>query len=369
MAIGTKLEYAKLDELCLDPLNPRLGRNNTGRDVKQDKVLDLMQDWTLDELAVSFLDSGGFWTQEALLVTEEKLYGKKQLVVIEGNRRLAALIYLRNAYAGKPASSKWAEIAKTPQPNPQLFEKIPYILVDSRKDIEAFLGFRHVTGIAEWKPAEKAEFIAKMIDEGMNYAQVMRKIGSKTATVRQNYIAYRLLKQMEGSVTDFPTKETEERFSVMYLSLRTPGVQKYLGVDLQAEPDAVKKSVGATPRKHLSNYARWMFGDSKKSPLFTDSRKTDDFGRILETKAGVEYLERTPEPNFDYAFRIAGGAEEEIVRLVNQAADNIELALTRAHLHSKSKDLQGAAERLGTDCKQLLKLFPKLWNQLKNEGE
>ena len=327
-----------------------------------------MKDWTLDELAVSFLDSGGFWTQEALLVTRERLYKKDQMVVIEGNRRLAALIYLRNAYDGNPASAKWKEIAASAPRPLQLFEKIPYIKVDSRRDIEAFLGFRHVTGIAEWKPAEKAEFIAKMIDEGMNYAQVMRKIGSKTATVRQNFNAYRLLKQIEDSVPDFPVEETEERFSVMYLSLRTGGVQKYLGINLQAEPNDVKKSVGAIPKRRLNNYARWMFGDGKKPPLFTDSRKTDDFGRILETKEGVEYLERTADPNFDYAFRIAGGAEEEIVKLVNQAADNIELALTRAHLHTKSKDLQNAATRLGTDCKQLLRLFPKLWDQLRKES-
>jgi hypothetical protein len=273
MAIATNLEFAKLDDLCLDPLNPRLGRNNTGRDVKQDKVLELMKNWTLDELAVSFLDSGGFWTQEALLVTQEKLYGKKQLVVIEGNRRLAALIYLRKAYDGNPASQKWAEIAKSATPPPQLFTKIPYILVDSRKDIEAFLGFRHVTGIAEWKPTEKAEFIAKMIDEGMDYAQVMRKIGSKTATVRQNYGAYCLLKQIEDSVPDFPIEQTEERFSVMYLSLRTEGVQKYLRLNLQADPNDVKKSVAATPKKQLGNYARWVFGDSVKLPLFTDSHR------------------------------------------------------------------------------------------------
>src|ERR1035438_5763665 len=111
MAISRELGFAKLDELYLDPNNPRLGRNNTGPDVKQERILALMQDWKLDELAVSFLDSGGFWTQEALLVIKESLYGKPRLVVLEGNRRLAALFYLRDALAGKPANRKWEEIA------------------------------------------------------------------------------------------------------------------------------------------------------------------------------------------------------------------------------------------------------------------
>ncbi len=64
-----------------------------------------MTNWTLDELAESFLKSG-FWPNEALLVIKEKLGGKEQLVVVEGNRRLAALKYLREAIEGRPASRK-----------------------------------------------------------------------------------------------------------------------------------------------------------------------------------------------------------------------------------------------------------------------
>jgi hypothetical protein len=79
MAISTELRYASVDELYLDPMNPRLGRNRKGPSVSQEVVLDLMRDWTLDELATSYLEGGGFWTHEALLVTEEKgLCGTKQ---------------------------------------------------------------------------------------------------------------------------------------------------------------------------------------------------------------------------------------------------------------------------------------------------
>ena len=53
MAIDTELKYAALNDLYLDPMNPRLGRTNTGPEVKQEKILDLMRGWTLDELAVS----------------------------------------------------------------------------------------------------------------------------------------------------------------------------------------------------------------------------------------------------------------------------------------------------------------------------
>lgn len=363
MAIGTKLKYAKLDELYFDPMNPRLGRNNTGRDVSQEKVLELMSGWKLDELALSYLESGGFWTHEAVLVTTEELYGKPRLVVIEGNRRIAALKYLSDAIKERAATRKWKEIAESKATPEGLFEKIPYIEVGSREEIESFLGFRHVTGIKEWKPAEKAEFIAKMIDDrGMSYEQVMRKIGSKTATVRQHYISYRLLLQI-GNV---PEENLQERFSVMYLSLRTQGVQKYLQIDIYADPETAKKPVSRKRIAYLSNFALWLFGDSEKErpPLFTDSRQVDNFGRILESDEAIEYLERAEKPSFEIALRISGGDEPEIIKLVETAADNIEMALTRAHFFKKSKKLKKAVERLAKDATQLMNIFPSVAEEL-----
>lgn len=369
MSIDTDLNYAKLEELFLDPMNIRLGRNNTGRDVTQEHVLQFMKDWTLDEIAVSFLESGGFWTYEALLVTKEKLYGKKCLVVVEGNRRLATLKYLKKAFDGEKAPRKIAEIVKKGKAPTSLFTKIPYIKVSSRKEIESFLGFRHVTGIKEWKPAEKAEFIARLIDErGMSYEDVMRKIGSKTNTVRQNYISYRLLLQIEKN-DDVPREQFEERFSVMYLSLRTKGVQKFLKINIQADPETAKKPVPKKRLEELSNFALWLFGNEKQMPLFSDSRQVDNFGRILESKKGIEYLKRTEKPTFAIALRIAGGDEPEIVRYIEKAADDIELALTRIHLYKKSKKIQRAVERLGAHTLQLFDIFPKIKEGLQKENE
>src|SRR6266550_1802566 len=90
MAIDTRIHYAALGDLYFDAKNPRLGRQNTGKDLSQDQVLELMKDWALEELAVSFLESG-FWPQEALIAVRENAGAEQRLVVVEGNRRLAAL--------------------------------------------------------------------------------------------------------------------------------------------------------------------------------------------------------------------------------------------------------------------------------------
>jgi len=357
----TEIQYASIvpeeNGLHLDPFNPRLGRENTGSNVSQEKVLEMMQDWTLEELAVSFVENG-FWPQEALIVVEEKLYGSIVKVVVEGNRRLAALRLLRQAVVGKPISRKWEEIVAKKKIPDNLFSRVPYLIANSRDEVDAFLGFRHVTGIKEWRPAEKAEFIAKLIEKRkLSYEDVRKRIGSKTPTVRQHYISYRLLLQMEDK-EDIDLKKVEQKFSVLYLSLRTEGVQKYLQIDIQADPAKASKPVPPSRLKALAHFAQWLFGDEKNPPLFTDSRYVDKLGKALESSKAVEYLERTPNPNFEFALRVAGADEPELVDLLECAADNIELALGRLHQHANSKKIKSAVERLLLDADQLRKVIP-----------
>lgn len=358
MTISREIETVHVDELNLDPLNPRLGRSNTGPELRQSKILELMRGWTLDELAISFVESG-YWPQEALIVTKEQLYGKQNWVVIEGNRRLAALKNLYAAVTGKLTDLKWTELAEGLDATDVLFTAVPIISVTDRTDVQSFLGFRHVTGIKEWKPAEKAQFIAHLIEDNqMSYNDVRRKIGSKTPTVRQNYISYRLLLQMEGD-EEIALEQVEKKFSVLFLALRTEGARTYLDIDIDAEPDKAKMPV---PKKHLGNlknFALWLFGDGDTPPVVRESRQVDDFGKILESEKAIDYLERSERPNFDVAWQLAGGDEPEFVRLIGEAADNVAYTLSGAHRYKSSKKLNKAVSRLAEDFAQLLTIFPE----------
>ena len=365
MEISTELQYATLDDLYLDPKNPRLGRHYANPNSTQEDVLDVISDWTLDELAVSYLESGGFWTYEALLVVEEELYGEQRLVVVEGNRRLAALMYLRRAVNKEKVPKKWSSIIENSDTPEGFFEKlfneIPYIQADSRQDVETFLGFRHVTGIKQWNPEEKAQYIAWLIDErDMTYEEVMRKIGSKTSTVRENYISYQLLLQIEVDVEDFLPEYAEGRFSVMYLTLKKLGVRNYLQIDIMADPETAKKPVPEDHLKNLENFALWLFGNNKQPPLFEDSRQANQFDTILKSEEAVRYLETTENPKFDYAHQLAGGDELETIELINKAAYNIRLSLSHVHHYKDSQEMQRAVKSLTIDFKELLNRFPSL---------
>ena len=221
MKVSTELQYAGLDNFYLDAKNPRLGRHQTNADLSQKEILEIMGNWDLDELAMSYLENG-FWRHEALLVVKEELDEEQRFVVVEGNRRVAALIYLRQAINGEDISKKWGPLVENKSVPEKLFEKIPYIQIHSRQEVESFQAFHHSgTGIKQWFPAQKSEYIAKLIDEqGMSYEDVRRMIGSSISRVRYYYISYRLFLQMEDILEDFSAADAEFGSITIFFSVQ-----------------------------------------------------------------------------------------------------------------------------------------------------
>ena len=359
MSISPKIEFLNTEDLSLDPKNPRLSEDQHG--LSQPKLLEAMTDWGLDEIAASIVESG-FWAHEALLVVREKLTAKAKrpsIVVVEGNRRLAAVRLLLAARAGDPLSTKWKDLAKElTKSDADALKTLPTIEADARSDVDSFLGFRHVTGIKQWEPHEKASFIAKLIDSGLSYEDVMRRIGSKTPTVRRNYISFKLFQQLE-ELEDVAVEKVRTKFSVLFLSLRSTGTQEYLGIDIDAEPKKASKPLKNTFEPNAVRFARWLFGDKEHEPLFTDSRNTDRFGLILASKEATAYLERTEDPRFEVALRLSGGDRLEVIRNIERAADEIEEVLSVVQHHSKNVDVIEATKRLFKDVEALAVHFPK----------
>lgn len=357
MSVAESIEYATIEELLLDPKNPRLGRRNLERGLSQDQILEIMRTWEPEELAVSFIESG-FWPQEALVVVRDPDVSETTLVVAEGNRRLGALLLLQRAVAGEPRTRKWREIAEGLD-RPELFERIPYLLADSREDVRKFIGFRHVTGIKEWAPAEKAQYIAELVDSGMSYREVMRAIGSKTPTVKRNYIAYNILQQIED-VEELDVGPVESRFSVLFLSLREVGVRAFLGVDLDLEPaEAAEPVKGDEYLANLEYFVKWVFGTNEVPPLFTDSRFVTKFARILESADAVEYLKGARNPSLATAASRAGAETDDLLEHLQAATDSLEQALSTIHLYAEEAKVRQAVSRLIRGVSALVKTFPE----------
>jgi len=284
MAISSSIERKSLDDLWLDPRNPRLGHSFTSLSPSQDMLLERMRSFSLEELATSFL-STFFWPQEALLYVRETHDGEVRNVVVEGNRRLAALKFLKRTFDGHPPSRQWIDIIRGYDEPTELFESIPCINADSREDVTSFLGFRHVTGVKDWEPTEKAEYISHIIDTyGRSYDEVAKQLGSRRSTIRKQYIAYNITKQVREIS---PELHCRIKFGTWYRALATPGIVSYLCLDLNADPPQAHHPV---PEDHLDNLERvfvWLFGSDEKRALLPDSRYIDRLSKILSDEASL----------------------------------------------------------------------------------
>ena len=322
-----------------------------------------MTEQVLDELALSYIESGGFWSQEALLVVREELYGEERLVVVEGNRRLAALKCLQAAIAGNPWSGKWKKIAESAEEHgaeflDRLFRAVPVLFVDSRRDIDEFLGFRHVTGIKQWAPAEKAQFIDMLLlEREYSYVGVMRKIGSQTPAVKQLFLAYRLLLQIEDNLSEdeLPKEQLEDRFSLLYSSLGNPSVQKFLGISMNMSVEEATTPIKEEKIDNLKFVVRCLYGDSKeKKPLVSDTRYISEFGEILECEEAIDYIKTEKKPDFFTAYEFTGGTEKDIERSIYQASVVIRSVLNKVHHYKKSELIRATVSKFKKDSDALL---------------
>lgn len=372
MPVHTKIEHAGVDDLFLDSNSPRLGRRNVEEDLSQPDILALMQKFTLDELGISIAQSG-FWPQEAVIVVREKIGKSLRNVVVEGNRRLAACKMLKQAVEKDKAPEPWKSIIgdldkQQLKKLKDTLANIPYLLADSRDDVRAYHGFRQVTGMKQWEPAQKAEYIDSLIDSGLTYKGVAELIGSREGFVRTAYISYRILLQMEEQ-EDIYIPAVEDKFSVLTLSLRTEGVRTYLGVNIQADEETAKTPIPPDKLDHLVKFALWLFGDEDTTPIITDSRKIEKFGKVLLDDKAVEYLETAKSPKFETADRIAGGDATDVAESIELSAFQLEEALSTVHLVKTNKRVREGAERLVRDVAQLLLSFPDLKALICGEGK
>jgi len=347
MAIGKELIYLPVDNLRLDPLNPRLGRDKRREGLDQNALLMEMATWTLEELVDSFAQSGGFWTQDALIAVEEKDGDTPtgNYVVVEGNRRLASIKLLQGALDGHLNPPRWlVDRLETFRPalDDDLFTRLPVLKADKREDVLAYLGFRHVTGIKQWRPAEKAEFITSLVDDQrMTYREVARQIGSRTDTVRQNYTAFKMLLQME-EMEGFDWSEVEERFSLLFLSIRSEGTRDFLGVELKGDSPRSDKPIPKEKSENTESFVTWLFGTKDKRPIVGDSRNVDRFGEILGEPRAVDYLRNSARPDFETAYSLTASADL-VIDPLNQAARQIRLAISELGARGEEPEVQEAA--------------------------
>ncbi|MBI2716757.1 MAG: hypothetical protein HYX37_20270 [Rhizobiales bacterium] len=343
-----EVQWKKLDELRLDDENPRLEEGMA--DATQSELLaELAKEYELQDLGRSLADNG-YFSEEPLVTVKER--GK--WTVVEGNRRLAALMLLNNPDAApKEQREQWRQLAGDRK---KLVTQIPILEYDDRKEVTPYLGFRHITGVMQWRPYQKARYIAQLVEKNhYTFPQIARIIGSRFPTVREHYIAYTMVRQARQQMA-IDTSLAEQAFGVLRRSLSDPRIRTYIGLELDKSEKELEKPLPRGRADNVKEFFEWAFGTAERDPVLADSRELKKLGAVMASERAVEVLRSSED--LDYAFEISGGEERRLLENLNAASYNLDQALPLSIRHKKSKDVIIALTRCRDTLAEILKNFP-----------
>lgn len=232
-----------LSSLLLDPNNYRIqdedgyapiSNKKLHLDTTQEAAAKNLKNEGLKELRDSIV-SNGFLPIERIVVTpfeieatdepgdEPQPAPPKKYLVIEGNRRVAAL---------KQIATEAAQGVDIPQNVLDVLNAVPCVVVEQDGQTEYFketlMGIRHVGGIRQWGGYQRAKLIADLKDQfKLDSPEVAAKLGLSVQEINRRYRAYRALEQMKEN-EDFGDLAIPKMYPIFHEAVSLPAVREWL---------------------------------------------------------------------------------------------------------------------------------------------
>lgn len=247
-------------------------------------------------------------------------------VVIEGNRRTAAVKWILEDYAsGVPV----------PKATIDSISELPVIVVEENGPDEIFraslMGIRHVSGIKQWGAYQRAKLVANMRDNlGLGTAEVADRLGMSAHEVNRRYRAFKALKQMQDN-DEFGGYALPGMYALFHEAISVPAIKTWLDWN---EGEAKFKNAD-TVTQFYELITPHEDDDGKKiEAKITSYSQVRDLRAILD-KAEAKKMLLDPSRSFHDAVGVA--KQEEFSRLwVSEVTDAI-AALTALEI----KELKG----------------------------
>jgi hypothetical protein len=256
-------------ELSFDHSNPRLAEYGITDRTPETEILKILWDAMDVRELVQSIAASGFFPHEALIIAEEG--GKK--IVIEGNRRLAAVKVLLNDEID--AENGWA-IPKLGAEAKEALERLPAI-ISNRQESWRYLGFKHVNGPAKWSSYAKAAYIAEVHRlYNIPLGDIANQIGDRHNTVQRLYRGLMVLEQAERTNVYDRADRFRERlaFSHLYTGLDYDGIGSFLNI--APKEKETTDPVPSDKLHELGEVCVWLYGSKKnKQPPVVESQNPD----------------------------------------------------------------------------------------------
>lgn len=275
---NAQIVYMNSALLLFDKENPRLVEFGASEYTEEKMINLLWKEMAIDELVMSIL-AYGFFEHEPLYVMAGE---KDRFIVLEGNRRLAAIRSILNptVVTGGKMDKFAGQITETLKSN--LETHIPVIVLQSRQDAWQLLGFKHVNGPAKWGSYAKAKYIAQVHNSfGIELAKIAEQIGDANKTVKKLYQGLMVLEQAE-SQTEFSLDDIRTPrlyFSHLYTALGYEKFRAYIGIpDDFEDPNPVPEN----KVKRLQEVIDWLFGSKKRNVEQRVKTQNPDLRKFVE---------------------------------------------------------------------------------------
>lgn len=350
----------EIKELRLDTQNPRLPKSMHHKTDKE-IISYMLLDASLIELMLA-IGENGFFPGEQLLVVKD-LDGKYK--VVEGNRRLSAVMLLLNPGLADVQKTKIQKVIEETRHRPT---KIPCLEFDSEAEIYNYLGYRHITGIKEWRLLEKARYLnglreSSFSDLNLDEAsrEIAKVIGSRKDYVKRILVGFAVYQEIEDAafyrIRDLD--DTTFYFNYIADSLNRNNISKFLGIRLDSE-----KPTGNLNKTNLIKWAHWLFekNDQNKTRLIGDSYDLNSLNTILgDEKATIAFDEKGY--SLEKAKELTGELDSQFKLYIQKSIESLELAdriVTRVNI---------SFEEVADDLKTLRALGTKIGRTIQDKED
>jgi hypothetical protein len=318
------------ERLLLDPNNYRfldiegykrvISRRRFGDAQVQEKTLNLLQNTPEFELQalIESIRTNGYVALEQIVVEEyDKVGGLSRYLVIEGNRRVAAVKTILQDVAGGNVTMP-SHLQKTLVELPALQ---PEGTKEERKNFQqTLMAIRHVAGIRAWGPYQQAKLIAELYEqEPVPFGVIAQRVGIDAREVGRRYRAFKALQQMEAD-DEYGKLAQPRLYAYFQEALSAPLVREWLGWN---DKTFMAENADARTSFYDMLIIRHIDGQTYPAKL-KDIRQVRRLKDLITRPTALSIL-RDPERSFDEA--LAAALAEEAESLPGVLAETIKQAI------------------------------------------
>jgi hypothetical protein len=294
----------RIRDLLYDETNPRLVERLGARATQAGiEAILLAGDTKAQELIPSFVENG-FLPYEPLIVRSK---GAK-FVVVEGNRRLAALRVMQR--------SDDNEIQQAFRKHN--LDSVPCLVFEGdEKTLLAYLGLRHLSKTKDWSSSAKGAFVERILKSKYTLTEAAKLTNTSSQSLKLILLTRRLFERAAnlGTVVTGRDGDGDTYFWRLGDAIRRSKTKAYL--ELMENPDPLGQP--EVDEAKFDNLIAWIYGNSRtgQNPILTSIRDTRLLDQCLGNARAAAVLEN-------------GGTLDEAVEELQSAGTGVLGHLERA---------------------------------------